>query len=254
MRSTYKALTLSISLLTALAALPAQANDALMRFAANNEAFDQRVTDAAKDFFRRQIEICRETPDRAVRQLPTGYGNITFPPAANSFPAPTSGLWAEHVKLRACNKIWQINILAIGQNNTNPLLLNLLPGDTNADPASQRSAERIGAAAIKKADQDSCADNPTAMNTHTLGYKQADGTVGKTDAQQGWFEQWDYKFCQKTVPVQLAFTPDGSGGYDIKARLASPSTTPQPAAKPVTVPAPAAAASPAGNAANSPTN
>lgn len=245
MRMTYKALTFALALVLTTPVM-AQENAALLRFAANNDLFDQRISETAKDFFRRQVDACPSAPDRAVRQLPKGFGTITFPSALeNTFPAPVSGIWLEHVKLRACNKIWQVNMLAVARSSLPPLLFALLPGDTNADPSAQRSAERIGATAIKKAD-DSCADNPKAKNTQILGFKQADGSVGKTDAQQGWFEQWDYKYCQKSVPVQLAFTPDGSGGFEIKARLAAASETPQPGAKPLAIaPAPA----PAGNAA-----
>gem|GEM_PF-2560801 len=247
MRMTYKA-RLSIVLAACLLAWPAMAQDSeneqntrLMQFAANNEAFDGRVEETARDLFKRMIPDCAAI-EQTVRQLPTRFGRMTFPKATveNRFPTPVYGVWAEHVKIKACNKIWAINMLGVSRTKGEPLLLALLPGDTLADPAAQHDAERVGSITIKKADSESCADDPHPSYTRMLGYKQADGTVGKMNAMQGWFEEWDYRFCQKTVPVQMAFLPNAKGTYDIKARVV-PQTTPKtPEVKPVAAtPAPA---------------
>lgn len=206
----------------------------LMVFAANNARFDQRVESEARILFRRQFPECTNV-DQLVRQLPVPYGILVFQENKdNTFPPPRTGLWAEHVKMRGCNKIWQINMLAVARNDaTQPMLLALLPGDTLADPSAQRGAERIGATAIRKSDA-SCSDDARARNTRMLGFKQADGSVGKTDVKEGWFEEWTYDFCQKQVPAQLAFIPDGSGGYDIKARMIGAAAPVAPAQKPAT--------------------
>lgn len=238
MRKTYKALTLIALLALWTVSVHAQdeatstgSNKALMQFAANNAAFDAKVEDMGKTLYRKQILTCPAL-DRAVRQLPTPYGNLSFPNKPN-FPAPDQGIWAEHVKVLGCGKLWQINMLAIGrrEEGADPLLMALLPGETLADPGSQRTTERMGATAIKKADS-SCADDPKASYTRLLGYKQLDGTIRKNDAGEGWFEEWTYRFCQKTIPVQMAFVPDGSGGYEIKARVAGGTAPKTPETKP----------------------
>lgn len=225
MRSTYKALTLIAVLalwtVTAHAQDPNEGtkeNKGLLSFAANNSEFDNRVEELGRTLYRKQIVTCTVL-DRAVRQLPTSYSLLTFPNEPN-FPAPSRGIWAEHVKVLGCGKLWQINMLAVGRTEKGgPLLMAMLPGETRADPGSQRATERMGATAIKKSDN-SCADDPKATYTRLLGYRQIDGTIGKTEAGEGWFEEWTYKFCQKVVPVQMAFVPDGSGGFEIKARVA----------------------------------
>lgn len=205
----------------------------LMQFAANNTDFDETVETRAKELFTKQITACG-TPEKAVRQLPRVYGEIQFPPdPKGQFPYPTHGVWSEHVKIKGCNRIWNINMLAVAlESGKPPLLLALMPGDTLADPAVQKTTERIGSTAIKKADAESCADDPYATYSRMLGYLQADGKVGKPNAQLGWFEEWTYKFCQKDIPVQVAYTPK-NGGYDIKARIV-PTAMPQvPTQKPV---------------------
>jgi len=240
---TYKALTLfmapllAVPLFAALCAGPAQAQDAqtktLMQFAANNAGFDKKVEETGRILYRQQIENC-STVDRAVRQLPTPYGNLRYPPDVPGFPAPVHGLWAEHVKILGCGKLWQVNMLAIGREEKDgPMLMALLPGETKADPGTQRTAERMGATTIRKADS-SCADDPLATYTRLLGYKQLDGSVGKKDAKEGWFEEWTYRFCQKTIPIQMAFVPDGRDGYEIKARLTEVGASPPVAKPPVT--------------------
>lgn len=256
MRMTYKA-GLLIVLTACLLAQPAMAQDSendqnthLMQFAANNEAFDGRVEDTARDLFKRMIPDCGAI-EQTVRQLPTRFGRMTFPKATveNRFPPPVYGVWAEHVKIKACNKIWTINMLGVSRTHGEPLLLAILPGDTLADPAAQHDAERVGSITIKKADSESCADDPHPTYTRMLGYKQADGTVGKMNAMQGWFEEWDYRFCQKTVSVQMAFLPNAKGTYDIKARVVPAATTKTPETKPDTskpeTASPAAAVTPA---------
>jgi hypothetical protein len=151
------------------------------------------------------------------------------------FPYPDNGLWAEHVKIRGCGKVWQINMLAVSQREGKaPLLLALLPGDTLSDPGSQGSTIRMAATAIRKADA-TCADDAKPDYTRILGYRQTDGSIGKTDGGQGWFEEWIFKFCGKSLPVQVAFLPDGAGGYDIKTRIVGTASAAAPPAKPAVI-------------------
>lgn len=257
MRSTYKA---GVSILLAACLLAGsthaqeeQADDSqkarLLKFAANNSTFDSAVETLGRDLYRRQIESCTSI-DQAVRQLPTPYGALEFRADINGqFPPPTSGLWAEHVKILGCGRVYQMNMLAVARPGKQPMLLALLPGETLSDPSAQRNAERIGAITVKKAD-DTCSDEARVGNTKLIGFKQSDGSLGKTDVQQGWFEEWTYRFCQKDVPVQMAFMPNDKGGFDIKARVAASGTQPAvPAPKPdaaaVAAPAETGAASPA---------
>ncbi|MCB1537408.1 MAG: hypothetical protein H6865_08485 [Rhodospirillales bacterium] len=256
MRATYKAgLSVFIALCTFActyaASLPARAESAddnrtrLMQFAANNTQFDTQVTQAARFLYRRQIDECQNL-EQVVRQLPTAYGFQTYPPVATeqSFPAPEGGVWAEHVRIRGCGKVWQVNMLGVGRGGGfKPLLLALLPGETLSDPASQRNAEHIGALAIARTDA-SCADTAHAGYTRLLGYRNADGTLGKTNSSHGWFEEWTYDFCNRDVPVQVAFLPNDTDGYDIKTRVVgeAPPAVPQP--KPIAPKAPAPATAP----------
>ncbi|HEY8964420.1 MAG TPA: hypothetical protein VIN59_08180, partial [Alphaproteobacteria bacterium] len=154
-------------------ALPAMAqeapqNKALMQFAANNLSFDKAVDTKAKSIFMRQFPGCAQVL-QIVRQLPLALGELTFPAgnADEKFPAPTTGLWTEHVKIRGCDKVRQVNLLASGQQDGTVVLLALLPGETRADPAIQRDAERIGATSITKADA-TCSDAPNVLNTRFL--------------------------------------------------------------------------------------
>ncbi len=125
-------------------------------------------------------------------------------------------------------------MLTVAKAGAAPILLGLLPGDTLTDPATQSTAERTGAREIKKADAQTCAADAKARYTTFLGYRQANGTLSKTDARLGWFEEWTYNFCQKTIPVQMAFIPNTKGGIDVKARIVPAVAAAIPAAKPET--------------------
>ncbi len=264
MRKTYKAglhglmlLCMAVWAVTALAVLtvtatPARAQEGagmnteknraqLVQFAANNMSFDTQVSTAARFMYRRQINSCN-TIEQFVRQVPTPYGFIAFPAVEtnDSFPIPASGIWAEHVKIRGCGKIWQINMLAVARNQKRPMLLALLPGDTLSDPSAQRSAEHIAAIAISRTDA-TCAATATPTYTRVLGFRQPNGTMDKTDASLGWYEEWTFDFCQKTATTQVVFMPDGSGGYDIKARVLGATPPQVPQSKPLTPATPAPA-------------
>jgi hypothetical protein len=219
-------------------ALPAaQAQDAaqtqrLLQFAANNDDFDRIVSAQARDVFARQFPGC--TPVlQVVRQLPQALSDLSFPAGTpqNLYPAPTGGLWIEHVKIRACDRVRQVNLLAIGQNTKKVLMLALIPGDTHADPAIQREAERVAAAVITKADA-TCVQTPVAKNTRFLGFRGADGSLHATDTDTGWFEEWDYRFCDRDVATQVAFIPGSNGALSIKARLPDAVVPQAPAPKP----------------------
>lgn len=218
--------------------LPSPENDngarILMQYAANNDAFDRLVTETAKTLYRRQVNEC-PTIEQAVRQLPTPYGALTFPATTYivKFPPPLHGLWVEHIKIRGCGKLYQINILGIGrQSGQDPVILGLLPGETMSDPGQQGNVVRMASQTIRKANA-SCSDDPQPYYTRLIGYKQADGTIAKTESRLGWFEEWTFRFCQKTLPVQIAFLPDGRGGYDIKTRIpdAAPASPEKPTAE-----------------------
>lgn len=253
MKATCKRAVLNLVLTALLAALPAHARaqeretpkdqeTRLMLFAANNGDFDAAVMQKAKTLFATQIDDCK-TPGRPVRQLPTAYGELSFPPAPEGkYPYPTRGTWAEHVKTQGCGQVWTINMLAVARDGAAPLLLALLPGDTRNDPATQSGTEKIGASAIKKADAESCAADAVARYTRFLGYKHGTSAPNGTDGNEGWFEEWTYRFCQQTLPVQMAFLPNAKGSYDIKARVV-PATAPD---APATKPLPPATSAPQG--------
>lgn len=204
----------------------------LMEFAANNAEFDAMVEKRAEEIFKAQIQSCK-TPEKAVRQLPVPYGTLVFPDrTGTSFPPPTNGVWVEHVKIRGCGQIWSINMLAVGRESEMPTLLALLAGETLSDPATQRDAERIGITTIKKMDAESCADQTRVNYTKFLGFRQADGSLGKTNSGGGWFEEWIFDYCRRQIPVQMAYLPNGKGGFDVKARIVPDTMPTLPATKP----------------------
>ncbi len=226
----------------------------LMQFAANNAVFDQKVERTAQDLFKLQISEC-PTPEKAVRQLPTRYGRIDFPPTTqdNRFPYPQYGVWQEHVKIRACDKLWTINMLAIARDGQDPLLLATLPGETLADPSAMHDTVRMGEVNIKKAASFPCQNPPQIAYTRMLGYRQPDGKLGGTNTGKGWFEEWEYHYCGNIVPLQILFTPNDKGSVDIKTRVV-PSAMPKvPVQKPTQTPAAPATPSPAAPPAPTPT-
>lgn len=201
----------------------------LLQFAANNTEFHKHIEAKAKKTYTLTQIGCPQIT-QAARQLPKSLGSLTIAdsivnpqnPSQLIFPAPTAGIWSEHVKIVACQKIYQINFLAIGRNEPGaaPLLLTTLPGSTITEPALQTQAIRIGGNTISRADNNSCSDTPSAANTRFIGFMASDRkSISPTDTQNGWFEEWDYHFCNETKTVQIAFLPSKDGAIDINARL-----------------------------------
>lgn len=211
----------------------AMADDAtqhLLQFAANNTEFHNFLEKNAQSTYH-ALNIGCKNISQLARQLPQSLGPLTVPPShpnpENSrltvFPPPTHGMWKETVKLVACNKVYQINFLAVGRNpkdSRTPLLLSTLSGTTKTDPALQNLASRNGASAINRNVKDNCSQSPEARNTEFIGYMASDNkAIVPNDTGHGWFEEWEYRLCNTTHIVQMAFTPNEKGGHRINTRL-----------------------------------
>lgn len=220
-------------------AMSTEIDQHLIQFAANNTEFHDLVEKTARQIYLRNGYGC-PTITQIARQLPKNLGPLTFPAPeprdigqSPHFPPPETGLWTEQVKLVACNKAYTINMLAVGRalnDSKTPLLLATLPGSTNIDPSLQGQATRTGANAIARNDPDGdCTQPPTVKDTKFIGYMGQDHkSLSTVNTNNGWFEEWDYQFCQTPITVQLVYLMSDKGGNNITARVKTNTPEPQP--------------------------
>jgi hypothetical protein len=116
--------------------------------------------------------------------------------------------WVERY-LVDCSPRAQRNLMIIVEND-HTRAIELLPGETKADPRLQRDA--IGAAkAMALAENPAGCERSWATDTRAVEpYK---------DAHTPWTERWTFDLCGKTAVVEISFLPGGASGTSYTAKL-----------------------------------
>jgi hypothetical protein len=88
--------------------------------------------------------------------------------------------------------------------------IELLPGETKADPKLQRDAIRLARIAAGAANPAGCDKSWVTDTRETDPYK---------DSKTPWSERWKFDLCGKAAEVELFFIPTPSAGTSITANL-----------------------------------
>lgn len=125
------------------------------------------------------------------------------------FPAGQKTIsWIERY-LIDCSPRAQRNLMIIVEND-HARAIELLPGDTKADPRLQRDAIQIAKAAAATVGAHDCNKSWTTDTKAVEPYK---------DAQTPWVERWSFDVCGKLAVVEMSFLPGGGSGTSINAKI-----------------------------------
>jgi hypothetical protein len=164
-------------------------------------AFGQNV--AAKIFSDAYTPIRQQAIVRSQKSLP-GFQCPADPqialPVIIPYPVKPGAIsWIERYVV-ACNPRTVRNFLLMLEGEQ-PRVMELVPGETNADPLLQRDVLQGAAAATASVRPATC-DKTYVIDTHVT--KPADGAGV-------WGERWTYDLCGTKAQTDMTFTPTNRG-------------------------------------------
>jgi hypothetical protein len=125
------------------------------------------------------------------------------------FPIEKSAIsWVERY-LVDCEPRAQRNLMIIVENN-HVRAIELLPGETKADPRLQRDAIVAAKAAALAENPKDCEQAWTTDTRAIKPYK---------DGHTPWVERWSFDLCGKKAVVEMSFLPGGASGPSYAAKL-----------------------------------
>jgi hypothetical protein len=116
--------------------------------------------------------------------------------------------WIERY-LVDCSPRAQRNIMMIVEND-HARAIELLPGETKADPRLQRDALGAAKAMAMANNPKGCERSWTTDTRAVEPYK---------DAHTPWTERWTFDLCGKTAVVEMSFLPGGASGTSYTAKM-----------------------------------
>jgi hypothetical protein len=148
----------------------------------------------------------------AVSLKPTGQLTVYQALNIGVDGKPIAGVWSERVTATGCDPARTLNVLTVNHADGEPERVALMPGDTHADPLTQKSALQYVQAIV--------AHSPVAASCHQIAFTDThfDGYDGLpspevTDGRDNrpWRESWIMTACGSTYSVGLLFTPNAQG-------------------------------------------
>ncbi|HLL28249.1 MAG TPA: hypothetical protein VKT73_11470 [Xanthobacteraceae bacterium] len=88
--------------------------------------------------------------------------------------------------------------------------IELLPGETKADPRLQRDSIRVAKVAASTANPPGCEKSWVTDTREIEPYK---------DGNTPWSESWKFDLCGKRAEVEMSFTPAAGAGTSFSAKL-----------------------------------
>jgi hypothetical protein len=122
--------------------------------------------------------------------------------------SPQAISWVERYLLD-CEPRSRRNLMLFLENEKSRAI-ELLPGETKADPRLQRDAIRAAKTAAAGATPAGCEKSWVTDTREIEPYK---------DAATPWSERWKFDLCGKPAEVEMSFTPAGGTGTSFGAKL-----------------------------------
>ena len=147
----------------------------------------------------------------AVSFKPTGELMVYVAPQFDPTGALSTGIWNERVVASGCGTPMSLNILTVVQPGSPPARIPTMPGDTHADPTTQKSALQYAQAIAARAAPPNCREE-MFTNTKFDGYTglpNADIRDGRSN--RAWREIWSLSSCGQNYSIELTFTPNAQG-------------------------------------------
>ena len=122
--------------------------------------------------------------------------------------SPQSISWVERY-LVDCEPRTRRNLMLFLENEKSRAI-ELLPGETKADPRLQRDSIRAAKVAVAGANPPGC-DKSWVTDTREIEpYK---------DGNTPWSERWKFDLCGKNAEVEMSFTPAADAGTSFSSKL-----------------------------------
>ncbi len=122
--------------------------------------------------------------------------------------APQAVSWIERYVVE-CEPRARRNLMLFLENKKSRAI-ELLPGETKADPRLQRDAIRAAKAAAAGANPQGCEKSWVTDTREIEPYK---------DGSTPWSERWKFDLCGKSAEVEMSFAPAGGAGTSFGAKL-----------------------------------
>lgn len=122
--------------------------------------------------------------------------------------SPQSISWVERY-LVDCEPRSRRNLMLFIENEKSRAI-ELLPGETKADPKLQRESIRAAKAAVAGANPAGCEKSWVTDTRETDPYK---------DGNTPWSERWKFDLCGKSAEVEMSFTPAAGAGTNFSVKL-----------------------------------
>ena len=169
-------------------------------------AWQEPVIAAARVQYKQLPDSCA-----AAEVKPTGQLTVFSPAQFDSRGTLVSGVWSERVNVTGCGAPRQLNVLTLLQPGTAPQRFATLPGDTHADPETQKNALEYAQAVAIRASPPNCRQQ-IFTNTKFEGFTGLpDLTIRDGRESRAWVEDWSLFACGSTYVIQLTFRPNAQG-------------------------------------------
>jgi hypothetical protein len=122
--------------------------------------------------------------------------------------SPQSISWVERYAVD-CDPLARRNLMLFLENEKSRAI-ELLPGETKADPRLQRDSILVAKVAAAGANPPGCEKSWVTDTREIDPYK---------DGNTPWSERWKFDLCGKGAEVEMSFTPAGGAGTSFSARL-----------------------------------
>jgi hypothetical protein len=122
--------------------------------------------------------------------------------------SPQSISWVERY-LVDCEPRARRNLMLFLENEKSRAI-ELLPGETKADPKLQRDSIRAAKVAAAGANPPGCDKSWVSDTREIEPYK---------DGDTPWSERWKFDLCGKNAEVDMSFTPSSGAGTNYSAKL-----------------------------------
>ncbi len=185
---------------------PAQHAPTFDQFVQQSSWQDQ-VIDAARAQYKQLPGACA-----AAKFNPTGKLVLYIPPRFSADGKLDSGMWSQGVAVSGCAPLPdQLNVLTVVQPGKPPTRIPTMPGDSHADPQTQKNALQYAEAIAIRAAPAGCTHQifTDAKFDGYTGLPAADVPQGRDN--RAWREAWYLFACSNTYVIEMTFVPNAQG-------------------------------------------
>ena len=169
-------------------------------------AWQDPVIAAARAQLRQLPENCA-----AAQFKPTGELTVYEPAQFAPDGTLAAGIWSERVNVYGCGSPIWLNVLTVLQPGNPPSRIPTMPGDTRADPSTQKSALEYAQAVAMRAVPPGCRQQ-MFTNTRFDGYTGLPNAEVRDGRQnRAWREDWSLFSCGTIYSIEMTFTPNAQG-------------------------------------------